>query len=207
MAAEADGTTALHWAVRQGDGEIVDRLLRAGVNVAAANRYGVTPLHLAAVNGDTASIKRLLDAGADVKRSPLGAPTARPSMTVARGGHIEAARLLIERHANLEAREAWHGQTALDVGRRTRARSDADGAPGTHGATSTSARPPTHRERQVTAEPRDKWLPPGGSLRRAALPRREGRGRLHPGARRLKAGADVNASPQLRTGSAASCSR
>ncbi len=34
-------------------------------------------------------------------------------MTVARGGHVEAARLLIERGANVEAREAWHGQTAL----------------------------------------------------------------------------------------------
>src|SRR6185295_8261453 len=43
VAAEADGTTALHWAVRQGDGDIVDRLLHAGADVAAANRYGVTP--------------------------------------------------------------------------------------------------------------------------------------------------------------------
>src|SRR5690349_9946991 len=65
-AKETDGTPAQHWAVRQGDTEIVDRLLRAGADVAAANRYGVTPLHLAAINGDAATIKRLLDAGANV---------------------------------------------------------------------------------------------------------------------------------------------
>ena len=43
-AAEADGTTALHWAVRQNDLELVDRLLRTGADANAANRYGVTPL-------------------------------------------------------------------------------------------------------------------------------------------------------------------
>src|SRR5688500_6869487 len=51
-AVEADGTTALHWAVRQNDFELVDRMLRAGADVDAANRYGVTPLKLAAVGGD-----------------------------------------------------------------------------------------------------------------------------------------------------------
>ena len=35
-AVEADGTTALHWAVRQNDLELVDRLLRAGADVNAA---------------------------------------------------------------------------------------------------------------------------------------------------------------------------
>ena len=51
-ATEADGTTALHWAVRQNDLELVERMLRAGADVSAANRYGVTPLKLAAVDGD-----------------------------------------------------------------------------------------------------------------------------------------------------------
>ena len=51
MRAEADGTTALHWAVRADDLELVRLLLRAGANARAANRYGVTPLQLAATNG------------------------------------------------------------------------------------------------------------------------------------------------------------
>ena len=62
-AADADGTTALHWAVRQDDLALADRMLRSGADVDAANRYGVTPLHLAAVNGSEKMIERLLEAG------------------------------------------------------------------------------------------------------------------------------------------------
>lgn len=187
VATEADGTTALHWAVRQGDGEIVDRLLHAGADVAAANRYGVTPLHLAAVNGDAATIKRLLDAGADV--NSVGADGETPLMTVARGGHVEAARLLIERGANLEAREAWHGQTALMW-------AAAQGHPAmltellAHGANVNERSTTEHWERQVTAEPRDKWLPPGG-LTALLFAAREGRVDCIPVL--VKGGADVNA--------------
>src|SRR5262245_7002077 len=63
--AEADGTTALHWAVRSDDFELVDRLIRAGANVKVANRYGITPLYLACENGSAKLIERLLNAGAD----------------------------------------------------------------------------------------------------------------------------------------------
>ena len=45
--AEADGTTALHWAVRNDDAKLVDQLIRAGANAKAENRYGVTPIALA----------------------------------------------------------------------------------------------------------------------------------------------------------------
>src|SRR6185436_15616892 len=41
---EADGMTALHWAVRNDDADMVGVLMRAGANVNAANRYGITPL-------------------------------------------------------------------------------------------------------------------------------------------------------------------
>src|SRR3954465_8978545 len=47
-AREADGTTALHWAVRSDDRPTVAALLEAGAAVSATNRYGVTPLALAA---------------------------------------------------------------------------------------------------------------------------------------------------------------
>src|ERR1700690_726460 len=43
-ATEADGTTALHWAVRAGDLASVNLLLAAHANVMAENRYGVKPL-------------------------------------------------------------------------------------------------------------------------------------------------------------------
>src|SRR5438046_6075240 len=49
-APQADGATALHWAVFQSDKQLVDLLLRAGANAKAANREGATPLWLASTN-------------------------------------------------------------------------------------------------------------------------------------------------------------
>ena len=158
-ATEADGTTALHWAVRQSDFELVDRMLRAGADVNAANRYAVTPLKLAAINGDAKLLKRLLDAGGDV--NAVGNDGETLLMTAARGGHVDAARLLIERGAEVDARERWHGQTALMW-------AAAQGHPAmlreliAHGADVNARSNQENWERQVTSEPRDKWLPPGG---------------------------------------------
>ena len=42
--AEADGTTALHWAIRDRRTPVAEALIRAGANVKAANRYAMTPL-------------------------------------------------------------------------------------------------------------------------------------------------------------------
>ena len=55
--------------MRQDDVALTDRLIRAGADVKAANRYGVTPLYLACVNGNAAIIERLLKAGADANAS------------------------------------------------------------------------------------------------------------------------------------------
>src|ERR1700687_4682558 len=62
-APQADGATALHWAVYRGDKELTDTLLRAGANARAANREGATPLWLASVNGDAGIIAALIAAG------------------------------------------------------------------------------------------------------------------------------------------------
>src|SRR5712672_870007 len=45
-ASQADGTTALLWAVRYDDLDTADALIRAGAKVSAANRDGATPLQL-----------------------------------------------------------------------------------------------------------------------------------------------------------------
>ena len=63
-AVEADGTTALHWAVYHQDPELVDQLLRAGAAADPANREGITPLQMAAMYGDAAIVSRLVKAGA-----------------------------------------------------------------------------------------------------------------------------------------------
>src|SRR2546428_4065495 len=68
-AAQVDGTTALHWAVRADDLETADLLIRAGANVSAANRDGVTPMRLAATNGNAPMIQKLIKAGANPNAS------------------------------------------------------------------------------------------------------------------------------------------
>src|ERR1043166_4255221 len=64
-AAQADGTTALHWAVEQDDVATARWLVAAHADVNAVNRYGVRPLSLACTNGNTGLVKLLLRAGAD----------------------------------------------------------------------------------------------------------------------------------------------
>lgn len=158
-AVEADGTTPLHWAVQQDDLAIVDALLRAGANIAAKNRYGVAPIQLAAVNGNAQMLERLLKAGADV--NSLGTDGETVLMTAARSGHVNAAKLLLARGADVDAREAWRGQTALMW-------AAAQGHVAmielllAHGADVNARSNLEEWERQVTSEPRDKWLPPGG---------------------------------------------
>jgi ankyrin repeat protein len=110
-AAEADGTTALHFAVDQDSLSLVELLVRAGANVNAANRYGVTPLWLACVNGNAGVIETLLKAGADANTSMPEGETVL--MTAARTGRIEAVKTLLGHGAAVNAKEGWHGQTAL----------------------------------------------------------------------------------------------
>src|SRR3977135_530077 len=66
-APEADGTTALHWAVHQNDLDLAARLLRAGAKVNARNDYGATPMSEAAITGSAEMLEALLKAGADVE--------------------------------------------------------------------------------------------------------------------------------------------
>src|SRR5436309_1157705 len=109
-AAQADGMTALHWAVYNDDADTAGLLVRSGANVNAANRYGVPPLSLACTNGNANLVKLLLDAGADANASLQGGETVL--MTAARAGNLEAVKALLARGANPNARERLD-QTAL----------------------------------------------------------------------------------------------
>jgi len=109
--AEADGTTALHWAVQADDLEMTQLLVRAGANVNAANRFGVTPLSLAATNGNAALIEALLKAGASAKTALPEGETVL--MTAARTGRTEAIKLLLVNGADVNAKESGLGETAL----------------------------------------------------------------------------------------------
>src|SRR6266566_1946473 len=109
-AAQADGTTALHWAVYNDDAETAALLVKRRANVNAANRYGVPPLSLACTNGNADLVKLLLEAGADANASLQGGETVL--MTAARAGNLEAVKALLARGANPNARERLD-QTAL----------------------------------------------------------------------------------------------
>ena len=108
---EADGTTALHWAVYRDDLDVTDLLLRAGADVKVRNALGVAPLSLACVNGNAAMIDRLLKAGADPNTASGAGETAL--MTAARTGNVPSVEALLARGADVHAREKERGQTAL----------------------------------------------------------------------------------------------
>ena len=108
--AQADGMTALHWAVHRDDLETAKLLVDAKADVKAANRYGVTPLSLACTNGDEAIVALLLDAGADPNTKLSGGETVL--MTAARTGKLGPVKALLARGADVNARER-RGQTAL----------------------------------------------------------------------------------------------
>jgi len=110
--AQADGTTALHWAARNDDLAMVDLLLKAGANPNAANRDGATPLYLAAENGSPAMIERLLKAGVDPNAAFL-THNETALMVASRSGNGAAVKLLLDKGANSNAKETLRETTAI----------------------------------------------------------------------------------------------
>jgi uncharacterized protein len=110
-APQPDGTTALHWAVREDDLDTADLLIRAGANVKAANRFGATPLSLAATNGNAAMIEKLLKAGEDAN-AVVSETGDTVLMLAARTGKPDAVAMLLNHGADVNKTNAT-GQTAL----------------------------------------------------------------------------------------------
>ena len=108
--AQADGMTALHWAVFHKRAELVQKLISAGASVDALTRYDVTPLSIGCIQGDAESVRLLASAGADVDRQMPSGET--PLMTAARNGNAEVLKVLLQHGAAPDAFER-KGQTAL----------------------------------------------------------------------------------------------
>jgi uncharacterized protein len=110
-APQADGATALHWAVYYDDLPMADVLIAVGAKVTTANRNGATPLSLACINGSARMIGKLLDRGAPVNERGPNGETAL--MLTARTGTLDAIQVLLDRGADVNTRENLRGTTAL----------------------------------------------------------------------------------------------
>src|SRR5262245_356538 len=106
-----DGVTPLLTAIYHGDLQAVDRLIKAGANVRAANREGMTALAMACLDGDLRIIERQLVAGADPKASGPNGETLL--MFAARNGRVDVLKRLLSAGADVNARERLRGTTAL----------------------------------------------------------------------------------------------
>ena len=109
--AQADGATALAWAVHLGERHMAEALLDAGAIVDTADEYGETPLTLAAANGDAALVQRLLAAGGNARGARWNGETA--VMIAAGAGSLDAVRALVRHGADVNVGEPRGRQTAL----------------------------------------------------------------------------------------------
>jgi ankyrin repeat protein len=113
----------------------------------------------AAERGDAMLIRVLLKAGANVESPNDEGETAL--MTVARTGSVEAAKLLIKAHANVNAVESWRGQTAL-MWAAAQSNPNMVKLLLKAGAKPDVVSKVRDWARKVTAEPRPQNRPPGG---------------------------------------------
>jgi len=101
-----DGATPLHYAAYLPHAQIARFLLQNGARADAKNAKGETPLHEVARHlhqeGDEATIGILLDAGASLSAQDNDGAT--PLHKAAMGGHYEAAKILLDQGADIEAR-------------------------------------------------------------------------------------------------------
>jgi len=109
--AEADGTTALHWAAHRGDNDLLAMLLAAGAKPDTANDYGVTPLWLACTNQNADMVQTLLKAGANANAALWNGESVL--MKCAQTGTTDGVEALLQHGADVSATESKRGQTAL----------------------------------------------------------------------------------------------
>lgn len=111
--ADRDGWTAALYAAWGNSAELIDLLAARGANLEATNPNGLTALCIASQYGKTAAANALIRAGAQVNLA-VGKAAYTPLMLAVLAGAGETAQLLIERGANVNARNAG-GVTALMI--------------------------------------------------------------------------------------------
>ena len=108
-----DQFTSLLAACRNGSAKKVRGYVGKVENLEARSPEGWTPLIVAAFHGNVEVVKCLLDLHVDVNQPNYrGTPPLMYAMTPAQAGNLECLRLLLERGANLNARD-MAGRTAF----------------------------------------------------------------------------------------------
>jgi ankyrin repeat protein len=110
-----DGTTALIVAAREGHWQLLPSLVLAGASATSKDLDGFSPLHWAAATDENLTVACLLDLGFDINGRDNNGWT--PLMHAGDRGCIDAARLLVDYRADLDARNL-DGDTALQIGLR-----------------------------------------------------------------------------------------
>ena len=108
-----DGTSALHWAVRSDDLELVSLLIHAKADANAVDPHGITPLALACANANVAIVRALIGAGANPNLADNAGTT--PLMVAVRRPQAENVRLLLDAGAKVDARDNGAQQTPLMI--------------------------------------------------------------------------------------------
>jgi cytohesin len=105
------GESVLHYAAHCGHAEVMQALLAAGGDPAAATRLGLRPLHYAAAAGRVEVVRLLLDAGNDVNSVEKYGRTALHY--AARSGGGATVRALLSAGADAKRRDERQGWAAL----------------------------------------------------------------------------------------------
>ncbi|MCJ1475869.1 Ankyrin-2 [Lambiella insularis] len=94
-ARDIGGWTPMHWAVRHGNIEVIDKLVEYGANMEIQNEVGITPLTYALIRHQFETFAYLLDLGCDYNvRTKSGSTLLHLS---ARDGDIDVLRFLAQR--------------------------------------------------------------------------------------------------------------
>ncbi len=103
---DANGNTALSWAVRFSDCDSVKQLLLCGSNLEHVDSTGRTPLYQAVYQGDLAIVQILLAAKADVNCGDIEGPTAMHWASTKQNG-ITIMECLLSNGASIESQTRY----------------------------------------------------------------------------------------------------
>ncbi|MCX7882419.1 MAG: DUF2817 domain-containing protein [Brevinematales bacterium] len=107
---DAEGNTALHYALKRGDVPLALWLIERGIHLATTNTKGWSPLFEAAYWGHGEVVKQLLKKGiSPEERDPYG---WTPLIIAAQRGHKDIVRVLVEAGAKVNTQDIY-GYSAL----------------------------------------------------------------------------------------------